>query len=102
VLLRALADMARINAGMFRVGADVHYPKERADHDVTVDAFLIDRHFVTNADFTAFVCATNCITFTERSLDPALYPVASCPVRPSDPRDWWEYVPRADWRHPRG
>ena len=24
------------------------------------------------------------------------------PVRPRDLRDWWEYVPRADWRHPEG
>jgi sulfatase modifying factor 1 len=41
---------------------------------MTVDAFRIYRHAVTNADFAAFVAATGYLTFAERSLDPALYP----------------------------
>ena len=114
---RSPYDMARIAAGRFRMGSDVHYPEERPAHSVTVDAFLIDRQAVTNADFATFVAATGYVTFTERPLDPTLYPGArpelltpgravfrmpGRPVRPRDLRDWREYVPGADWRHPEG
>jgi formylglycine-generating enzyme len=109
--------MAQIAGGTFRMGSDAHYPEERPTHDVTVDAFWIDRHVVTNANFAKFIAATDYVTFAERPLDPSLYPGArpelltpgsavfrmpDRPVRPRDLRDWWEYVPRADWRHPEG
>ncbi len=111
------AGMARIPGGTFRMGSDVDYPEEGPAHRVTVDAFWIDRYAVTNADFSTFVSATKYITVAERPLDPALYPGAlpellkpgsavfrmpPRPVRPRDLRDWWEYVPGADWRHPEG
>lgn len=111
------AGMARIPGGTFRMGSDVDYPEEGPAHSVTVDTFWIDRYAVTNADFTAFISATNYATFAERPLDPALYPGAlpellkpgsavfrmpPRPMRPRDLRDWWEYVPGADWRHPEG
>jgi len=114
---RSPDDMARIAAGTFRMGSDVHYPEERPAHSVTVDAFSIDRHALPNADFAAFVAATGYVMFTERLLDPTLYPGArpelltpgsaafrmpGRPVRPRDLRDWWEYVPEAEWRHPEG
>ena len=99
------------------MGSDVHYPEERPAHDVTVDGFWIDRYAVTNAGFGAIAAATGYVTFAERPLDPALYPGAkpellkpgnavfrmpARPVRPRDLRNWWEYVPGADWRHPEG
>src|ERR1700693_2231538 len=114
---RTTDGMAQIAGGAFRMGSDVHYPEERPAHSVTVDGFWIDRHAVTNTDFATFVAATGYVTFAERPLDPALYPGARLelltpgsavfrtpnrPVRPGDLRDWWEYVPRADWRHPEG
>src|SRR5260370_33510696 len=114
---RSSDDMARIAGGTFHMGSDVHYPEEGPAHRVTVDNFWIDRHAVTNADFAAFVAATGYETFAERPLDPALYPgarpellkpgsavfrMAGRPVRPRDLRDWWEYIPGADWRHPEG
>jgi formylglycine-generating enzyme required for sulfatase activity len=96
---RAPDDMARIASGTFRMGSDVHYPEERPAHRVTVDAFWIGRHAVTNADFATFVAATGYVTFTERPLDPALNPgarpelltpgcaVFRVPGRPARPRD---------------
>ena len=96
------------------MGSDTHYPDEGR---VTMDAFRIDRHGVTNANFAAFVAATGYVTFAERPLDPALYPGAQpdlltpgsavfhMPARrqqPRDLRDWWSYVPGASWRHPEG
>ena len=110
-------DMARIAGGTFRMGSDAHYQEERPAHNVTVDGFWIDRYTVTNADFATFVASTSYVTFAERPLGPALYPGArpellvpgsavfrmpKRPVRPRDLRDWWEYVPKADWRHPEG
>ena len=49
--------MVQIAGGGFRMGSDAHYPEERPAHDVTVDAFWVDRHVVTNADFAKFVAA---------------------------------------------
>ena len=109
--------MAQVEGGTFRMGSDVAYPEERPAHSVTVDGYWIDRYAVTNADFGAFIAATGYVTFAEWPLDPALYPGAQPealkpgsavfrmpgrPVRPRDLRDWWEYVPGADWRHPEG
>jgi sulfatase modifying factor 1 len=110
-------DMAQIPGGAFRMGSDTHYLDERPAHEVPVDAFRIDRHAVTNADFAAFVAATGYVTFAERPLDPALYPGAqpdllvpgsavfhmpARPLRPRDLHDWWSYVPGATWRNPEG
>ena len=117
MLSAASGGMAPIAAGIFRMGSDAAYPEERPAHEVAVDSFFIDRYAVTNADFTEFVEATGYVTFAERPLDPALYPGArpellvpgsavfrtpSRSLRPRDLRDWWEYVPGANWRHPEG
>jgi formylglycine-generating enzyme required for sulfatase activity len=109
---RTTDGMAQIAGGTFRMGSNVHYPEERPAHSVTVDCFWIDRHAVPNADFAAFVAATDYVTFAERPVDPALYPGArpellkpgsavfrrpERPVRPRDLHDWWSYIPGADW-----
>jgi len=69
-------EMVEIAGGTFLMGSDVHYPEERPAHRVTVDGFWIDRYAVTNAAFAAFITATGYQTFSERPLDPALYPGA--------------------------
>ena len=110
-------DMVRIPGGTFTMGSDRHYPEEGPTHKVSVDAFLMDRHQVTNARFARFVEATGYMTLAERPADPADYPGAkpellapssvvfrkrSGPVDLGDHYNWWTYVPGADWRHPRG
>jgi formylglycine-generating enzyme required for sulfatase activity len=40
------------------LGADVAYQEEGHAHHLTVDAFWIDCHDVTSADFSKFVSAT--------------------------------------------
>lgn len=112
-----LRGMKSIPTGTFRMGSDVHYPEEAPAHMVTVDGFWIDEHAVTNADFAAFVTATDYVSFAERPPDPALYPGATPellaagsavfhmpahPVRLCNHADWWAYVPGADWRQPEG
>jgi formylglycine-generating enzyme required for sulfatase activity len=51
-------DFVRVAAGRFRMGWDGGHPCEAPVHDVWVDAFLIARTPVTNAEFAAYVDAT--------------------------------------------
>jgi formylglycine-generating enzyme required for sulfatase activity len=72
---------------------------------------------VTNAQFAEFVADTGYVTVAEQPPDPALYPGAAPqdlvpgalvfrptngPVDLRDWRQWWAWVPGADWRHPFG
>jgi formylglycine-generating enzyme len=110
-------DMIWIPGGTFRMGSDDHYPEERPVHDVTVDGFWMDDHQVTVSEFRRFVKATGYVTVAERPLDRADYPDADPdllvpgslvfratpgPVNLNDYRNWWHWVPGAQWRHPEG
>ena len=92
-------------------------PDTRPIHRVYVDAFWLDVSPVTNAQFGAFVRATNYLTVAERPLRPEQFPGAAPellqpgsliftptagPVPLDDPSRWWRYVPGASWRHPQG
>ena len=114
---RVTTGMIRVPGGTFLMGSDRHYPEEAPAHKVSVGAFAIDAHAVTNREFKAFVDATGHVTSAERPVDPALYPGAkpellvpssvmfaktAGPVDLRNPYNWWTYVPGANWRHPRG
>jgi formylglycine-generating enzyme required for sulfatase activity len=101
----------------FIMGDDDERSEERVEHEVTVSGFWIDRHEVTNAQFARFVAATGYRTLAERGLDAKDHPgvppellapgsiVFSIPdgiVNLVDVRQWWRFVPGADWRHPLG
>ena len=119
--------MKLIPAGTFTMGSDAAYAlsNEKPAHAVTLDAFYIDTHDVTNADFAKFVAATGYVTTAERPVDweevkkqvppgtpkpppEVLQPgsLVFVPTRgPVDLRDvsnWWHWVNGADWRHPDG
>ena len=111
------SDMVWIPGGEFQMGSDRHYPEERPVHRVAVDGFWMDQHPVTNAEFARFVAATGHVTFAELPPDPRDYPGAlpemlyagslvfvkpSGPVERSQIGNWWQFMRRADWRHPRG
>jgi formylglycine-generating enzyme required for sulfatase activity len=111
------ADMAAIPAGSFLMGSDRHYREEAPAHRVSVGAFHIDRHAVTNAEFRRFVDATGHVTSAELPADPIQFPdvkaemlvpssvvfrKADRPVDLRNPYHWWTFMPGADWRHPRG
>ena len=110
-------EMVSIPAGEFLMGSNDFYPEERPVHRVSVDAFWIDEHPVTVAEFRRFVKATGYVTVAERPLDPDAYPGAdpnllvpgslvfhmtSGPIDLDDYTNWWSYVPAASWRHPEG
>jgi formylglycine-generating enzyme required for sulfatase activity len=112
-----LTELVALPGGSFRMGSTSFYPEEAPIHTVTVGAFAIDKHPVTNAQFAEFVEATGYVTVAERPLDPALYPgVAPAdllpgalvfrptpgPVNLADWRQWWDWAPGAHWRAPFG
>jgi len=99
------------------MGCDRFYPEEAPVRQVAVDGFWIDRHPVTVGEFSRFVQDTGYVTLAERppvaadypDADPALLVPGSLvfrrtpgPVDLRDVRNWWNYVPGADWRHPEG
>jgi sulfatase modifying factor 1 len=109
-------DMVALSSGTYRMGSDF-YVEEGAVHEEWVPAFEIDRLAVSNADFAEFVSATGYVTMAERALDPAMFPGAQLgslqpgslvftptkgPVNLGDWRQWWSWIPGADWRHPYG
>jgi formylglycine-generating enzyme len=112
-----LTDMTWVPGGTFQMGSADFYPEERPVLPVSVDGFWIDEVPVTVAEFRRFVTATGYVTVAERPPDPADYPDAdpallvpgslvfrrtNGPVDLRDFRNWWAYLPGADWRHPGG
>jgi len=51
-------DWVRVAAGSFRMGWTDGHPSERPEHEVWLDAFLIARTPVTNAEYAAYLDAT--------------------------------------------
>ena len=108
--------MVWIPAGSFAFG-DTVYPEEQPIRQTTVTGFWMDRTEVTNAQFQEFVKATGYVTTAERPVDPIahaglppelLKPGAVVFISPTeltrggDVRQWWQYIPGANWRHPAG
>jgi len=112
-----MPDLVFIEGGSFLMGSDRHYPEEAPQHSVEVGSFFIDPTPVTNRQFAEFVKATGYVTVAERPLNPADYPGAAPemlapgalvfhrttgPVNLRDIRNWWRWVPGANWRRPEG
>jgi len=90
-----------IGGGTFVRGDDHHYPEEAPARHATVDAFRLDVHQVTNAQFADFVADTGHVTMAERHGGTVFVP-ADAPVDLSQPQLWWRHEPSASWRAPRG
>lgn len=114
---QTLEQIVWVPGGTFKMGSNDFYPEEKPVHLVAVDGFWIDKHPVTNAEFSAFVKATGYQTVAERTPDPTDYPevdpsllvpgslVFRKPQQKISLRDnlsWWAYVPVACWKHPEG
>lgn len=99
--------MIRIAGGRFKMGSDEFRAEEAPVRDVSVGAFWIDAHDVTNAQFARFVRETGYITVAERATQgqPAGSPVFVTPLEIRDMQDlgqWWKFIPGANWLHPEG
>lgn len=84
--------MRWISAGNFIMGARDNEGRmdEYPAHEVKLSGFWMDETAVTNAQFEAFVKATNYVTVAERK--PASIPL----------NNGWSCIPGANWRHPGG
>ncbi|MET0930475.1 MAG: formylglycine-generating enzyme family protein [Aeromicrobium sp.] len=109
--------MVRVPGGGFTMGSLDFYPEERPVVPSVVDDLWVDEHPVTNAEFRRFVASTGHVTVAEQAPDAADFPGARQadlvpgslvfrrtpgPVPLTDWRQWWGWVPGADWRHPQG
>ena len=102
-------------AASFTMGSDAAYAEEGPPRRVTVAAFRIASHEITNREFAAFVEATGYRTVAERPVDPAIYPGAPADLlqpgsavftppqaTSGDYREWWTYLAGAYWKKPYG
>ena len=118
--------MVWIKGGEFIMGSNDDpdaLEDEKPAHKVKVDDFWMDVTPITNAQFKKFVAKTGYITTAEKAPtlkeirkqvapgtpDPPaelLVPgslVFKAPAMPTNSwRDWWQWTPDANWRHPLG
>lgn len=120
--------MAYIPEGIYSMGSSdpsLALARELPQHKVKVNAFYMDIHEVTNAQFSAFVEATNYKTIAEQEIDwemlkkqlpkktprpnkDALQPGSMVFVESSDIYNlidisqWWRWTKGANWRQPQG
>lgn len=74
-------------------------PEERDGGEGAVDAFEIDAHEVTNAQFAAFIATTGYVTLAERE-GPGGEPMGAAVFDRGNGQ--WRVDPAANWRHPEG
>ena len=120
--------MVYIPEGKYMMGAsspEMALKREFPQHQVKVNAFFMDIHEVTNAQFSAFVAATGYKTIAEQEIDwnvlkkqlpehtpkpesDVLQPgsMVFIPTREIydliDISQWWRWTKGADWQHPEG
>jgi len=124
---RAPAAMVWIPGGEFTMGTNsaMSMRNERPAHRVRVGGFWMSDHDITNAEFRRFVEATGYVTTAERQPDwedirkqlppgtpkpdasrlvpgSLVFTPPSHAVPLNDLSLWWEWVPGASWRTPKG
>ena len=92
------------------MGPDSRYPEEGPPRQIHLQAFQLDMHEVTNAQFRNFIEQTAYRTTAER-MPPEmaggppemLKPGSATFTVPKSPGDsWWTWTPGANWNHPEG
>ncbi len=121
------SEMVWIEGGAFQMGAHSkgYYGREYPEHQVEVDGFWMDNHEVTNAQYKAFIEATNYITVAERVIDwedlkkelppntpkphdsilrpgSLVFKASEGPVSLGNISNWWYWTIGANWQHPQG
>jgi formylglycine-generating enzyme required for sulfatase activity len=124
---KAPLGMVWIPGGEFTMGSESADARkdEKPKHRVKVDGFWMDATPVTNRQFKEFVDATGYVTTAEKAPtleeimsqvppgtpepSPDLLIAASLVFKPTNRpvplnniRQWWEWKPGANWRHPLG
>ena len=120
-------NMVLIPSGVFLMGGKSNQasPDELPRHKVSISAFYMDVHEVTNQQFKAFVDATGYKTVAERPLDwdeikkqvppgtpkpdesifkpgSMVFKSSDKPINLRDYNQWWAWKIGANWKHPEG
>jgi sulfatase modifying factor 1 len=103
-------DFVNIASGAFIMGTneDYRYPGdgEGPAREITLGAFRIARHSVSNGQFAAFIDDTGYRTETEQYewsfVNHLLLPDDFPDTRAVEATPWWRQVYGADWAHPAG
>jgi sulfatase modifying factor 1 len=109
--------MALVKGGAFIMGAGAVYPEEMPAIQRVVQDFYMDRHEVTNLQFTEFIEATGYVTMAQRTPNAVDYPdipaelltpgsavfvKLSQAIEASTFLNWWHFTEGANWKNPLG
>ena len=96
-------NMVWLDGGRFTMGSDHGLPDEAPARPVSVSGFWIDKYEVTNAQYEAFVAATDYVTGAEQFGDSLVFhSPQGRSLRDVAPMSWWLLVRNASWRSPEG
>ncbi len=85
--------MIFVKGGKFNFGSDNGLDREKPEHKVIIQSFLIDKNLVTVEDFRYFVNASNYITEAEIFGNAIVF---------DDSINSWQLVDGANWEYPLG
>ena len=85
--------MVFVEGGKFKFGSDNGLNREKPEHEVIIQSFLIDKKLVTVDDFRTFVNISNYTTEAETFGNAIIF---------NDSVDAWQLVDGANWRFPLG
>ena len=85
--------MVFVKGGKFVFGSNTGLDREKPEHEVTIQSFLIDKNLVTVEDFRNFVNSSNYITEAEKFGNAIVF---------DDSINSWQLVDGANWKYPLG
>ena len=85
--------MIFVKGGKFNFGSNIGLEREKPEHEVVIQSYLIDKNLVTVEDFRSFVNASNYITEAEKFGNAIVY---------DDSINTWQLVDGANWEFPLG
>ena len=109
--------MAFIEGGSFTMGAGAVYPDEMPAMQSVVEDFYMDRHEVTNLQFSGFIEATGYVTVAQKvpnaddypdiptellTAGSAVFVKLSQAVGAATFMNWWHFTEGASWKNPSG
>jgi formylglycine-generating enzyme len=94
--------MVLISAGVLMMGSSDGFANEGPVHEVSLDAYYIDTHEVTNREFARFVTETGYVTEAEQWKWSIVFAPDDRPGQRVPGAEWWKRADGATWRHPNG
>ena len=85
--------MVFVKGGKFDFGSNTGLDREKPEHEVIIQSFLIDKNLVTVEDFRNFVSSSNYITEAEKFGNAIVF---------DDSINSWQLVDGANWKYPLG